>query len=180
MATIRIKTPLGDIDVALDTEHAPKTAAHFLDLIRAGHLDDAAFYRIVRSSGTEGVPPSIDIIQGGVGWERCMGLPSVAHERTDVTGLRHCDGAISLARSADTNASSEFFICIGDQPMLDAGAMPGAAEIGFAVFGKVASGMDVVRAIQSLPAERDPPGGDARFVKQFLTDLVPITTIEIL
>ncbi|MEI9993349.1 MAG: peptidylprolyl isomerase [Rhizomicrobium sp.] len=174
MAMIRMTTPLGDIDIALDTERAPKTAAHFLALIRAGHLGDAAFYRIVRSSGTEGVPPSIDIIQGGVGWERCVALPSVEHERTDLTGLRHCDGAISLARSAETNATSEFFICIGDQPMLDAGTMPGPAEIGFAAFGRVTSGMDVVRAIQAQPAERDPPGGDARFVRQFLTDTIPV------
>jgi peptidyl-prolyl cis-trans isomerase A (cyclophilin A) len=180
MKAIRLFTPFGIIDVALDTERAPKTANHFLNLIRGNFLRDAVFYRIVRASGVKDVAPTIDIIQGGVGWERCVELPSVAHERTDETGLRHRDGAISLARSADKDATSEFFICIGDQPLLDAGAMQGPGEIGFAVFGHVTQGMDVVRAIQNQPANREPPGGDQRFVEQFLTDTIPIAKIDVL
>jgi peptidyl-prolyl cis-trans isomerase A (cyclophilin A) len=170
MPLIRIETAYGVIDIEPDIGKAPKTAAHFLRLIHDGYLQGAEFYRIVRSSGIAGVAPTIDIIQGGVGWERCMTLPEVEHEPTDVTGLRHRDGTISLARSAEKNASSEFFICIGDQPLLDAGAMEGPGAIGFAAFGQVRAGMDVVRRIQGLVADAEPPGGDARFRNQFLTE----------
>ncbi len=174
MAKVSFETEYGNIVVELDAERAPKTAAHFARLVEGDYLHDASFYRVVRSSGQSGVPPTIDIIQGGVGWERWEALPDVEHEPTSVTGLRHRDGTISLARSVEKNATSEFFICIGDQPQLDAGAQLGPASIGFAAFGQVCAGMDVVRRVQALAVSAEAPGGDARFRDQFLTSPVPI------
>jgi peptidyl-prolyl cis-trans isomerase A (cyclophilin A) len=96
---ITIESAHSIIAVELDAEHVPKTVAHFL-----------------RSSRQPGVPPGIDLIQDGVGLKHCVLLLEVGHEPTTVTGLRHRDGTISLACSVEKNASSEFFICIGDQP----------------------------------------------------------------
>jgi peptidyl-prolyl cis-trans isomerase A (cyclophilin A) len=96
----------------------------------------------------------IEVIQGGLGNdERGLGLPPIVHETTAQTGLRHLDGSISMARVEPGTASSEFFICVGDQPELDFGGTRNPDGQGFAVFGRVAVGMEVVRAIQEQPAE---------------------------
>lgn len=170
---LTLATPLGDIVVELNLARAPKSAGHFLRLARDGLLDGAAFYRVTHPDPTTTPPLTIDVIQGGVGWDRCQALPGVAHEPTSETGLRHTDGTVSFARGADQDATSEFFICIGDQPILDASDREGPAGAGFAAFGQVVEGMEVVRAIHVQPAEGPPPGGDVRFARQFLTDPVP-------
>lgn len=135
----------------------------------------AAFYRTVRPSSATVPPTTIDVIQGGVGWDHCEQFSSVAHEPTSTTGLSHVDGAVSIGRWVDRGATSELFICIGDQRSLDARDSDEPFAAGFAVFGQVVEGMDVVRAIHAQPSDAPPPPGHARFAGQFLTDPIVFT-----
>ncbi|ESQ90984.1 peptidylprolyl isomerase [Asticcacaulis benevestitus] len=174
MIPVRIETPYGNIDLDLDDVHAPITTANFLNLIDNNTLEGADFYRIVISSQTYGELPTIDVIQGGIGWTRCKDVPPIAHEPTTLTGLRHIDGTISMGRTAEFGASSEFFICIGEQRKLDAGVIEGPGAAGFSAFGQVTSGMDVVKTIQQLPTLHESPTGEERFNDQFLIEAVPL------
>lgn len=169
---LALATALGTIRIALHVDRAPLTCAHIRDLVEAGAFEDASFYRATRPDDRTEPPMTIDVIQGGIGWERCEKLSSVAHEPTSHTGLSHVDGAVSIGRWADRGGTSELFICIGDQTSLDArpGSDPFAA--GFAVFGQVVEGMDIVRAIHALPCDASPPAGHERFAGQFLTNAV--------
>jgi peptidyl-prolyl cis-trans isomerase A (cyclophilin A) len=163
-------TRLGDIVLRPEYDRAPITSRHFLALVREGWLKHAAFYRVVRAMPTGGGPPTIDVIQGGAGFTHTIDMPGVAHESTVITGLSHTDGAVSLARGGDKPAQGEFFICLGDNVILNGGGPPppaGQGE-GFAVFAKVVEGLDVVRAIHQLPSDAPVPGGDPRFEGQFL------------
>ncbi len=173
---LKLETRLGSIEIEIDHSNAPKTAAHFRRLAEDGVLDDAFFYRVVHSSA-ESTVGGIDVVQGGVGWDRAAESPTVAHESTVQTGLTHCHGAVSLGRSQESDAGSEFFICIGDQSKLDAAGDD--ATSGFAVFAHVVGGMDVVQRIHNSPADADPPGGDERFRGQFLTENVNIENVSI-
>ncbi|MEE4300550.1 MAG: peptidylprolyl isomerase [Pseudomonadales bacterium] len=158
---VRLDTALGDIFVEVDTEAAPITAGHFLALVEAGAYDDGAFfYRAVTPENQPTSPVRIQVIQGGRGRDRSDAVPRVAHETTEDTGLRHLDGVISMARLAPGTASSEFFFCIEDQPELDFGGRRNPDGQGFAAFGRVVSGMDVVRAIQALPTRPRPADGE--------------------
>jgi len=151
--TVRItmSTDVGDIGIDLYVDKAPVTAGNFLQLVDNGDLDGAAFYRVV-NPGNDNGSPKITVIQGGLG-DAGDAFETIAHETTLQTGIRHTDGVISMARGAVGTASTEFFICIGDQPGLDYGEMRNADGQGFAAFGKVVSGMDVVRKINALPAD---------------------------
>ena len=148
--TVTMTTSRGDIEVELYAVQAPITVANFLQLIDGGHFDGATFYRAVSPANDNG-SPVISVIQGGLG-DAASPFPPIAHESTAQTGLSHVDGTISMARSAPGTATSEFFICIGDQPALDFGAARNLDAQGFAAFGRVVSGMDVVRAIHNSPA----------------------------
>jgi len=148
---ITLSTDAGDIGIELYVGKAPITAGNFLELVDNGDLDGAAFYRVV-NPGNDNGSPKITVIQGGLG-DDGESFETIAHETTAQTGIRHTDGVISMARGAVGTASTEFFICIGDQPGLDYGAMRNADGQGFAAFGKVVSGMDVVRKINALPAD---------------------------
>lgn len=167
-------TPLGEIAVELDHMRAPLTSAHFQELVETGALNGGHFYRVVHKSNTPGHLPTIDVVQGGLGFEKAGSLPSVEHESTDVTGLKHVEGVISLARGADTLATGEFFICLGAFPVLDAGTLEGPGAKGFAAFGRVVAGMDVVRAIHALPANAPTPPGWDILKDQFLDTPVPL------
>lgn len=171
---IVLSTSYGDIVVRPDYVRAPLTSAHFLALVRNGRLDDARFYRVVRARPEGEGPPTIDVIQGGLGFDRAEELPPVPHENTVDTGLRHGDGAISLGKGADTPARGEFFICIGDQDVLNGGGPPPplGQGSGFPAFGQVIAGMDVVRSIHQLPSDGPVPGGDVRLTGQFLDEPV--------
>jgi len=172
---VHFQTIHGDIVVELDIVRAPRTAGHFLKLVESGALAEAIFYRVVRRNPPGEGPPTIDIIQGGLGFDRAGEPPSVPHEGTDETGLNHVDGAISLARGHDHDPRGDFFICIGDLPILDAGGASGQ-DGGYPVFGRVIEGMDVVRAIQQLKSDAPAPeGGDARLAGQFLDEPVAIS-----
>ncbi len=151
--TVRVlmTTSHGEIGIDLYLDRAPATAGNFLQLVENGDMDGGSFYRVVTYKNDRG-SPKIEVIQGGLG-DASEGFETIEHESTEQTGILHTDGVISMARGAVGTASTEFFICIGDQPGLDYGQPRNADELGFAAFGKVVSGMDIVRKIQGLPAD---------------------------
>ena len=148
---VLIRTEKGDIVVDVDLARAPLTAANFLRYVDAGLYDGSTFHRAVTLANQPGSAVRIEVIQGG---ELADGktFSPIAHETTAMTGLRHFDGAISMARDKPGTATSSFFLCINDQPELDFGGKRNPDGQGFAAFGRVVRGMDVVRAIQALPA----------------------------
>ena len=168
-----LKTDLGRIVIAVDQAHAPITAGNFLRYVDSGAYANGSFYRSVAPATDRGTPP-ITVIQGGRGLGRENGEPGIVHEPTSRTGLRHRDGTISMARGKPGSATTEFFICIGDQPALDAGGGRNTDGLGFAAFGRVVEGMDVVRAIQSRRA--DGPAPDPYVQGQMLNP--PVTIVS--
>jgi peptidyl-prolyl cis-trans isomerase A (cyclophilin A) len=150
---VLVQTELGDIVVEVDQGQAPVTAANFLRYVDAGHYNGGTWHRTVKMDNQPESPVKIEVIQAGVNPEFAKsGFPAIALERTSVTGLLHQDGVISMARGAPDSATSGWFICINDQPSLDFGGARNPDGQGFAAFGRVVSGMDVVRKIQQAPA----------------------------
>jgi peptidyl-prolyl cis-trans isomerase A (cyclophilin A) len=167
--TVVIATPLGDIEVAVDPAHAPATAANFLRYVKGRFYDGGRFHRTVTPGNQPGNKVKIEVVQAGINPAREKDeSPPIALERTSVTGLKHVDGAISMARAEPDTAASDFFICVGDQPELDFGGKRNPDGQGFAAFGRVVKGMEVVRKIQHSPAEG-----------QTLAPPVPILSIKI-
>jgi peptidyl-prolyl cis-trans isomerase A (cyclophilin A) len=149
-----IDTDLGVISVALDSLHAPRTVTNFLRYVDGGFYADGVFHRTVTPANQPRDSVRIEVIQGGANPQRAnAGFPPIELERTNVTGLRHLDGTISMARGGPTTATSDFFLCIGDQPALDFAGHRNLDGQGFAAFGQVTSGMAVVREIQRSPAQ---------------------------
>ena len=150
---VLLGTPAGDRVVEVDTVRAPQTAANFLAYVDRGLFAGARFYRVVRLDNQPDNDVRIEVIQGGLGFEAEAPLAPIRHETTAETGLAHRDGTLSMARLGPGTASSEFFICIGDQPELDFGGARNPDGQGFAAFGRVIAGMEVVRSIQAGPAD---------------------------
>ena len=150
---VTIETSIGAIDVEIDSTHAPITAANFLKYVDAKMYDGGRFHRAVRLDNQARKDVLIQVIQGGRDPEAAKtvkGFGPIVLERTSITTLKHLDGAISMARGATADsASSDFFLCIGDNPSLDFGGPRAADGQGFAAFGRVVRGMDVVRKIQA-------------------------------
>jgi peptidyl-prolyl cis-trans isomerase A (cyclophilin A) len=150
---VRVQTELGDIVVEVDQAKAPVTAANFLRYVDSGHYDGGTWHRTVKMDNQPESPVKIEVIQAGVNPDKAKsGFPAIALERTSVTGLLHKDGVISMARGTPDSATSGWFICINDQPSLDFGGPRNPDGQGFAAFGRVVSGMDVVRRIQAAPS----------------------------
>ncbi len=148
------ETNYGEIVLEIDTVHAPVTANNFLKNTADGIYENAVFYRVVRLDNQPRQDVKIEVIQGGLfDDERVEKYPVILHETTKQTGLKHLNGTLSMARAEPGTASTEFFICIGNQPELDFGGHRNPDGQGFAAFGKVVKGMDVVRKIQHLPDE---------------------------
>ena len=155
VVAVVVETELGAIEIELDFERAPRTAANFLRYVEAGLFDGAMFYRTVRADNQPDSPVTIAVIQGGLGGEReDEGFEAIAMESTDETGLLHRDGVVSMARLGPDTARGEFFICVGDQPELDFGGARNPNGFGFTAFGRVTAGMEVVHAIHQAPAEQ--------------------------
>ncbi len=151
---VKMKTDLGDILIEIDTINVPVTAANFFIYVDDKIFNSAFFYRVVRMDNQPNNEIKIEVIQGGLGFDESpLSLSPIEHETTDKTGILHKDGVISMARMEPGTASSEIFICIGNQPELDFGGKRNPDGQGFAAFGKVINGMDVVREIQSKPDE---------------------------
>jgi peptidyl-prolyl cis-trans isomerase A (cyclophilin A) len=162
---VRLETSLGNIDIAVDGEHAPITAANFLKYVDGGFYNGGRFHRATRPDNY--VPqlpdrPPMQIIQAGINPDKQKdAFPPIPLERTIVTGLKHVTGTVSMARKdAADSATSDFFICVDDEPSLDYGSKRYADGQGFAAFGRVVKGMTVVRRIQQQPVKAqalDPP-----------------------
>jgi peptidyl-prolyl cis-trans isomerase A (cyclophilin A) len=149
---VLIRTEFGDIAVEICRDKAPVTSANFLRYVDAGLYDGSAFHRTVTLDNQPANTVKIEVIQGGQ-LAAVKSFPTVPLERTSVTGIKHLDGVISMARSGPDTATSSFFFCINDQPSLDYGGKRNADGQGFAAFGRVVAGMEVVRKIQKQPAE---------------------------
>jgi len=162
-----LTTELGEIVVEIDPVRAAVTAANFLRYVDEKRLGGARFYRVVRADNQPDNPVKIAVIQGGLGDDEEGMLPPIEHETTEVTGLLHEDGVISMARLEPGTATSEFFICVGDQPELDFGGRRNPDGQGFAAFGRVVKGTEVVRQIYQRPTEG-----------QMLEPEVPILSVE--
>lgn len=139
---VSIKTTEGTILVGVDTKHAPITAKNFLAYVDKKNFDGMTFYRAARAKGT-----TIGFIQGGVRNNYTRQLPRIPHEPTTKTGLSHVSGALSMAREEPGSATGDFFILSGAQPQMDAHPGGKGDNAGYAVFGKVVSGMAVVKKI---------------------------------
>lgn len=148
-----VQTTLGNITVELYPEKAPITVANFLKYVDAHLYDSSSFFRAVRMDNQPNNAVKIEVIQGG-NVDSLKQFPPIQMETTEKTGLHHLDGTISMARSTPNSATCNFFICINDQPSLDFGGNRNADGQGFAAFGRVINGMDVVRRIQNLYPEQ--------------------------
>ncbi len=146
-----VKTELGDITVEIDTAKAPATSANFLRYVDAGLYDGTVFHRTVTLASPRNKPIVIEVIQGGEMPAGVKGFEPIVLERTSTTGLRHLDGTISMARSGPDSATSSFFFCVGPQPDLDFGGRRNKDGQGFAAFGRVVAGVEVVRKIHRSP-----------------------------
>jgi peptidyl-prolyl cis-trans isomerase A (cyclophilin A) len=168
---VQLNTPFGMIVLQLHTDRAPLSTTDFLKYVDARAYDGGRFFRVVRADNDRG-HPRIDVVQGGTRPNAHQG-PPIKHESTAITGLRHLDGTVSLTRDAPgTGSGAEFFICIGAQPGLDFGGTRNPDRQGFAAFGQVITGMDVVRRIWVLDATGH--SDDAYTAGQILTTPVPI------
>jgi len=167
--TIIFETELGNITVELYPDKAPITANNFLQYVEENRLQEATFYRTVTLDNQPGSEVKIEVIQGGLYEDNHPdALPPIEHETTERTGILHKDGVISLARYGPGSATCEFFICVGDQPSLDFGGSRNGDGQGFAAFGKVIDGMDVVHKIHHSPAN-----------DQYLEPRIKIESVEI-
>jgi peptidyl-prolyl cis-trans isomerase A (cyclophilin A) len=163
---VTLTTGQGAVVLELEKGRAPLTTANFLRYVDQKKLDGATFYRAARAPNVA----DYGLVQFGTKNERKRTLPPVAHEPTSQTGLSHKSGTISLARAAPGTGAGDFFILVGDTPSLD--AQPGG-DSGFAAFGRVVEGMDVVKAILAAPT--DPNQGDGVMKGQYLAQPVTIS-----
>ena len=150
--TVLIETTMGNIKVEIYQEKVPITAGNFLSYVDDGLYNGTTFFRTVTMDNQPNNEVKIEVIQGGQVPKEKEYEP-IMLERTTKTGLKHLDGVISMGRFKPDSAKSSFFFCIGDQPELDYGGKRNPDGQGFAAFGKVIEGMDVVRAIQAEPRE---------------------------
>jgi peptidyl-prolyl cis-trans isomerase A (cyclophilin A) len=147
------RTERGEIEMEVDTIRAPISGKNFLRYVDGGFFTNGSFYRVVRQDNQPNDSIRIDVIQAGASRDkRGQGFPAIELERTSVTGIKHIDGTISMARAGVNSATSSFFICLGPQPALDFGGLRNPDGQGFAAFGRVVRGLDVARRIQSEAA----------------------------
>lgn len=171
---VTLDTDLGPVVVELDTAHAPVTAGNFLRYVTEKRFDGMSFYRAVN------VADGYGLIQGGTQGDPKKTLPPIAHEPTTQTGLTHVDGMLSMARAEPGSATGDFFIILGDLPSLDAGDTDTAGTgdtLGFAAFGRVVEGMDIVRRILAAPTS--PTAGEGAMVGQMLAPKVTIRSARV-
>ncbi len=177
---ILMVTEEGNVELELYEDKAPITVENFLKYVDAGHYTDASFYRVVRQDNQTQNDIKIEVIQGGLGMdEGAKYFPPIPHETTDQTGVRHVAGAISIARFEPGTAASEFFITVTDQPELDFGGKRYPDGQGFAAFGKITSGLDIVQKIQQLPTDMPKEGEPLEYISgQILTEPVMILSVR--
>ena len=155
---VKLETQVGDIVIELYPDKAPLSVAAFLSYVDSGFYKDASFYRVLKEEDQPSASFKSELIQGGIwqkNYKKGVSLAGIAHEPTNKTGILHKNGTISLARTTPGTASSEFFICIGDQPIYDYGGVANPDGKGFAAFGRVTKGMEIVRKIHRQPNYED-------------------------
>ncbi|MFC4230731.1 peptidylprolyl isomerase [Parasediminibacterium paludis] len=147
---VRIETSFGDIELELFDKKAPKTAGAFLAYVDSGFYDNSNFYRVLNITNQPSDAPKTELIQGGL-WKsnnaKARSLKGTPHETTLQTGILHKTGVISMARNEPGSATTEFFICMDNEPGLDYNGENMADKQGFAAFGRVVKGMDVAKMI---------------------------------
>ncbi len=168
--SIVMTTSEGPITLALEKDRAPLTTANFLRYVDQKRLDGVTFYRAMKLGADAG------LIQGGPQGEVKRLLPPVKHEPTSETGLSHVDGTISLARFAPGSATADFFITVGPVLSLDANPAGSGDTAGFAAFGHVVEGMDVVKRILAAPTS--PTAGVGVMKGQMIAAPVKILTVR--
>src|ERR1035438_1583645 len=171
LPVVVLETELGNIEIQINTGHAPITAANFLRYVDSGFYNGGEFHRAVRPDNEIRKDAPIQVVQARINPARLNeAFPPIPIETTDVTGLKHLDGTVSMARDVTltrpgpNTATNQFFICIGDQPSLNREGNRSPDHMGFAAFGRVIEGMNVVRRIQTSPTPKDTPG--SKFVAQ--------------
>jgi peptidyl-prolyl cis-trans isomerase A (cyclophilin A) len=164
LTRVVMTTEAGPIVIGVDTRAAPVTAANFLKYVDGRKLDGVAFYRAVK------VADGCGLVQFGTRNDRARTLPAIRHEPTTQTGLSHTDGTISMAMATPGTASGDFFVVVGDLPSMDAAN----GQPGFAAFGRVLEGMDVIRRI--LVAPTSPTLGEGAMKGQMLAPAIRIAT----
>jgi peptidyl-prolyl cis-trans isomerase A (cyclophilin A) len=165
-----LQTSLGAIRIEVEIERAPVTAANFLRYVDNRRFDGVTWYRAVKldAEGRYG------LVQAGLRGDRKRLFKPIAHEAPFVTGLSHVDGAVSMARLAPGTATADFFVVIGDLVSLD--GKPDSDDPGYAVFGRVTEGMEIIRQMLDLP--RDPNAGDAVMKGQMIAEPVKILSVR--
>ena len=160
---VQIDTRFCEIEVELYPGQAPASVAAFLAYVDSGLYKNASFYRVLNDENQPSNAFKSKLVQGGIwqsNYQKSIKLPGIAHESTNQTHILHKNGTISLARQAPGTASTEFFICLGNQPGFDYGGKNNPDGQGYAAFGKVVKGMDVVQKIYNAPENDqsfDPP-----------------------
>ena len=156
LVRVVLETSLGEIEIAVDAGRAPISAKNFLKYVDGRFYDGGQFHRTV-TLDPDNQPDNdvkIKVIQASMNAEReSEEFAPILLERTTETGILHKDGVVSMARLGPDTATHHIFICIGDQPALDFGGKRNPDGQGFAAFGKVIRGMDVVRKIHMQPNE---------------------------
>jgi len=162
---VALDTEKGRIVLALDQAHAPITTANFLKYVEAGRFDGEGFYRALNYAGG-------GIVQGGITSDARKLYPAIVHEPTSATGIKNTAWTVAMANSGPNTARSDFFIMTTDIPAFDAKG----ADIGFAAFGKVVEGQEVVKAILTAPVS--PTKGEGAMKGQMLEPMVKILKAE--
>jgi peptidyl-prolyl cis-trans isomerase A (cyclophilin A) len=170
LVRVALTTSEGVIVLDLDQARAPVTVGNFLKYVDRKLYDGAAFYR---ASTAPGGPKDYGLLQGGLQNDPKKVLPPIAHESTLKTGLSNTDGTIAMGRHAPGTAQADWFICVGDQTYLDADPKDPKTP-GFAAFGHVVEGMDVVKKILAMPV--DPNRGEGSMKGEMLVRPVKILT----
>jgi peptidyl-prolyl cis-trans isomerase A (cyclophilin A) len=165
---VALETALGRIVIELEDKRAPITAGNFLRYVDQHRYDGVSFYRAMKAA------PGYGFVQGGTDNDRRRVLPPIAHEPTTETGLSHLDGTISMARFAPGSATGDFFIIVGDLTPYDAGRPNSLDSLGFAAFGRVVEGMELVRQILVAPVS--PTLGEGVMRGEMLDPKITITS----
>jgi peptidyl-prolyl cis-trans isomerase A (cyclophilin A) len=168
-----IETVPGVITLELYGDKAPITVANFLRYVDEKRFDGAEFYRTVRPQAM----PQAGLLQGGCHGDPKRLLPPIAHEPTTQTGLRHRIGTLSMPRRELGTADGEFFICLEEAPWYDVNPIKPGDNLGYAAFGQVVEGLEVVRAIHAMPTSPT-EGADYGMANQILDPPVKFTTVR--
>ncbi|ARR54295.1 peptidylprolyl isomerase [Rhizorhabdus wittichii DC-6] len=169
---VSILTSEGPILLELEKERAPITTSNFLRYADTRRFDNTTFYRAVAVPNA----PELGLVQGGIKFDPKKVLPGIAHEPTTKTGLKHVDGTISMGRNAPGTAAGDFFIVVGDMTYMDANPSAPGDNLGYAAFGHVVEGMDVVKKI--LAAPRSPTLGEGVMKGQMLAAPIKIISVR--